>query len=253
MEVYDAPLNQSAHRLPLGKDQSTQSLLKGLKAQVLEMGYRTDFECFSAQCGGFDFRFALDLLPEPEMHVDLADFRYFQASKSAGDAVQVVAIVVSASPKYGFVHITQLGQGAGDAAKMTEASKSPEPAASSAFATNQTVVLKGITFAAGKAELQGPAPAILDDLARWLAANPQARATLVGHTDSTGKADKNTALSLARASVLRDILVARHGIAPARLSVIGRGGDAPLASNDTPEGRAANRRVEVQIDAAQGD
>jgi outer membrane protein OmpA-like peptidoglycan-associated protein len=251
MRVYDAAMNQTAHRMLRGQAHTTQSILLGLKAQILDLGYRTDFECFSTQCGGFDFRFALDLLPEPDMHVDLADFRYFQATKGAGNGLQVVALVVSASPKYGFVHITQLGQGIGSAAKMTEASKSPEPAAeNSPFAAGKTVVLQGVTFAAGKAEVQGPPPAALDDLARWLAANPQTRATLIGHTDSTGNVDANSALSLARASALRDVLVARYGIDPARLSVIGRGGDAPIASNDTRDGRAENRRVEVRIDAA---
>lgn len=250
MAVHDAPLRQTAHRMLRGQDHSTQSILQDLKAQVLKMGYRTDFECHSAQCGGFDFRFALDLLPEPDMHIDLADFRYFQAKLGAGNGLKTVAIVVSASPKYAFVHITQLGQGAEDAARMTEASKSPEPVAPAAFAANQTIVLAGVTFAAGKAELQSPLPAIVADLARWLQINPQARATLIGHTDNTGNVDANTALSLARASALRAVLVARHGIDPARLSVIGRGGDAPIASNTTAEGRAANRRVEVRIDAA---
>lgn len=253
MAVVDAPLKQSAHRLPLGQIHTTQSILQGLKAQLLNLGYRTDFECHSAQCGGFDFRFALDLLPEPDMHVDLADFRYFQASMGAGAVRQAIAIVVSASPKYAFLHITQLGQGEAQAAKMTEASKSPEPDAISAFAAGGTVVLKGVTFAAGKAELQGPPPPALADLARWLQANPQARATLIGHTDSTGDAKVNSALSLARASALRDILMNHHGIGGARLSVIGRGGDAPISRNDTVEGRAENRRVEVQIDAALQD
>lgn len=250
MGVYDAAMNQTAHRMLRGQDQTTQSILQGLKAQVLDLGYRTDFECFSAHCGGFDFRFALDLLPEPDMHIDLADFRYFQATKGAGDGLQAVAIVVSASPKYAFVHITQLGPDVSGAAKMTPASKSPEPAASSAFAANQTVVLEGVTFAAGKAKVQDPPPAILVDFAHWLLANPRARATLIGHTDSTGNDNVNKSLSLARASALRDVLVARYGIDPARLFVIGRGGDAPIASNDTKDGRAANRRVEVRIDAA---
>lgn len=248
MAVMDAALTRTAHRLPLGQGQSTQTILHDLKAQVLGRGYRAVFECHSMQCGGFDFRFALDLLPEPEMHVDLADYRYFQASKGAGDTAEVVALMVSASSKYGFVHITHIGQGVGDAARLTQSSKSAEDAETKAnFVANQTTVLQGVAFAAGSAKLQTPNPSALADLARWLQAHPAARATLIGHTDTSGNATANSALSLGRATALRDQLIADFGIDATRLSVMARGGDDPVASNDTAAGRAKNRRVEVAI------
>nr|WP_241741229.1 OmpA family protein [Gemmobacter straminiformis] len=87
--------------------------------------------------------------------------------------------------------------------------------------------------------------ASLRELADWLAANPEARVTLVGHTDASGSVEANTALSQKRADAVREVLVASYGIAPDRIAAKGLGPAAPRASNDTPEGRLKNRRVEV--------
>lgn len=73
-----------------------------------------------------------------------------------------------------------------------------------------------------------------------------AAAVLIGHTDSTGDADYNLDLSLRRAQAVRDYLV-ETGTPAEKLRVIGSGEYEPIASNDTPEGRALNRRVEVIV------
>ena len=69
---------------------------------------------------------------------------------------------------------------------------------------------------------------------------------IIGHTDSTGDAKYNLGLSKRRAQAVSDYLVST-GVDAAKLREIGRGEEAPIASNDTPEGRAQNRRVEVAI------
>jgi outer membrane protein OmpA-like peptidoglycan-associated protein len=77
------------------------------------------------------------------------------------------------------------------------------------------------------------------------AANPSLRLHVVGHTDNQGKADYNLDLSRRRAvSVVRE-LTARLGVDPARLDSFGCGLYAPVASNETEDGRAKNRRVEL--------
>jgi outer membrane protein OmpA-like peptidoglycan-associated protein len=252
---YDLPLTRTAYRLPLTAQITTQTLMENLKSQAMNFGFDILFECHSAQCGGFDFRFVLDLLPEPEMHVDLGDYRYLQAQKPTDHGNQMLAIMVSASAKYGFVHLAQLGHGITAAPTMIAASKSPEPISQQThmvFVANQPTVLAGIVFATGKFELQNPQPAALVELANWMLANPSAKVTLIGHTDAAGNANRNMVLSFNRAAALRDILVARYAIDPSRLAVIGRGGDQPIASNTTAEGRAQNRRVEVLIEAGLG-
>lgn len=70
--------------------------------------------------------------------------------------------------------------------------------------------------------------------------------SIVGHTDSTGSAERNRELSLARAEAVRDFLIG-NGMERGIFSVAGVGDTQPIASNDTPQGRADNRRVELQV------
>ena len=90
-------------------------------------------------------------------------------------------------------------------------------------------------------------PLVLQELADWMAANPNQNVTIAGHTDSSGQAAANMALSLARAQTLRDILVTQYQIAADRISAIGAGDTQPLVDNATAAGRAQNRRVEVAV------
>lgn len=102
-------------------------------------------------------------------------------------------------------------------------------------------------FAAGRADLTGAAAARLDEAAAFLGAAPGRRARIEGHTDSRGSANLNQALSQQRAEAVRDALVAR-GVEASRLVAVGRGSDRPVATNDTPDGRARNRRVEIILE-----
>ena len=71
------------------------------------------------------------------------------------------------------------------------------------------------------------------------------RVQLEGHTDSLGSQRKNQVLSEKRVQTIKDYLIQRFHIAPERVHAVGYGMSRPLASNDTPEGRGQNRRVEV--------
>lgn len=75
---------------------------------------------------------------------------------------------------------------------------------------------------------------------------PETLVTVEGHTDSTGDAEQNQALSERRARNVFDILV-RQKVDPLRISLRGYGDTVPAADNGTPEGRQANRRVELKI------
>ena len=103
-----------------------------------------------------------------------------------------------------------------------------------------------ILFATDSAELQ---PALQADL-RAMAANlqeyPASSVDIIGHTDNTGEAAYNAELSSRRASSVAGVLISA-GVPSSRLRTIGRGEDAPVASNLTDEGRAQNRRVEIVI------
>jgi len=68
-----------------------------------------------------------------------------------------------------------------------------------------------------------------------------------GHSDSSGKAAYNKALSQRRADAVRDILINEYGIDTSRVSAVGYGQEQPVASNSTKEGRLENRRVMAEI------
>jgi outer membrane protein OmpA-like peptidoglycan-associated protein len=103
----------------------------------------------------------------------------------------------------------------------------------------------GIFFDTGKAEVKPESKASLEEIARLLTQQPGLRLCVVGHTDMTGPLDANLKLSQSRADAVVKALVAQHGIAASRLKGHGVGPLAPVATNDTEEGRAKNRRVEL--------
>ena len=107
------------------------------------------------------------------------------------------------------------------------------------------VILHGVTFATGSAQLTTPAKAILAGVAQMLVANPEVKVEVGGHTDNTGSAEVNTRLSQQRAEAVVAYLV-EQGVSADRLSAHGYGPEQPIADNDTPEGRAQNRRVELK-------
>jgi outer membrane protein OmpA-like peptidoglycan-associated protein len=111
--------------------------------------------------------------------------------------------------------------------------------------TARTVILEGVTFATGKAELTDESRAILTNVAQSLVANPEVRVEVAGHTDNTGGRRTNMRLSQARADAVKDFLEA-NGVGADRITARGYGPDTPVASNRTAEGRAQNRRVELK-------
>ncbi|WP_193139583.1 MULTISPECIES: OmpA family protein [unclassified Meridianimarinicoccus] len=103
-----------------------------------------------------------------------------------------------------------------------------------------------ILFAVDSASVAESQKAELRTLAANLQRYPDTTVQIIGHTDNTGAASYNFDLSARRAGAVSSVLVGA-GVAGKRLSAIGRGEDAPIASNLSVEGRAQNRRVEVVI------
>lgn len=108
-----------------------------------------------------------------------------------------------------------------------------------------------ISFATNRADIQPSFRPILDRFAEGLRNNPDAEVRIIGHTDSTGNDAINNPLSLERAESTRNYLTSR-GVSGARIQVDGRGSHEPIASNDSAEGRARNRRVEIYMGQRQG-
>jgi outer membrane protein OmpA-like peptidoglycan-associated protein len=108
------------------------------------------------------------------------------------------------------------------------------------------VNLGGVNFPTGKADLSVSAKERLSRFAGLVAAHPDLKFQVEGHTDNVGDATMNQKLSLTRAEAVRDYLV-QQGLPAESFSAEGLGDADPVASNNTSEGRAQNRRVEIIV------
>jgi OOP family OmpA-OmpF porin len=219
-----------------------------LREQVAAQGYEVLLDCEDEACGGFDFRSAIEVLPPPAMFADLADFHYLSAAKDD----EALSLLVSRSDERGFVQLLRVTPAEPGAVPLAPAI-SPESAGppSGAFAAqlerDGRVVLDGLAFATGSSDLADGGDAALAALADYLADHPTRHVALVGHTDAQGPLAANIALSKRRAQAVADRLAGRHGVSRSQLQAEGMGWLAPRATNLTPEGREANRRVEAVV------
>lgn len=268
-ELTEGSLTQTAWRIALPAA-STLEMTKALRQQIAAAGFKVIFECETEACGGYDFRYGTDVVPEPDMHVDLGDYRYLAADRIGPQGREYLGLMVSKSPENGYVQLTQIGGAATSAPAATQAPAPIAPAAPTGnFALKPEVaakpapqaagdmgkaldlggalVLEDLVFGSGSSTLSDGTYPSLTALAQWLQANPTKAVTLVGHTDASGGMASNIALSKKRAESVQQSLIAQYGVAAAQVSANGVGPLAPRASNQTPEGQQQNRRVEVVL------
>jgi outer membrane protein OmpA-like peptidoglycan-associated protein len=103
-----------------------------------------------------------------------------------------------------------------------------------------------ITFATDSSNISADFYPVLDSVALVINKFEKTYVDVIGHTDSTGAADYHQQLSVARASSVARYLESQK-VLPQRVVTQGAGENAPIASNDTPEGRSLNRRVEIRL------
>lgn len=130
------------------------------------------------------------------------------------------------------------------------------------FAGNEAVVLRkgddiilrliGLTFPSGKATIRPEYFSLLATVQRAIRKFPNSAITIEGHTDSRGDARYNENLSFERASAVKKYLLANMGLDESRITAVGFGEKRPVASNDTANGRAKNRRIDVVITFSEG-
>jgi len=113
-------------------------------------------------------------------------------------------------------------------------------------AVGKTFQFNNLTFATGSAGITPETFGEVQNLAAVLSAYPNVKVKIIGHTDNTGNADANLALSAKRAEMVMSKLT-NLGIDASRMTAEGVGQTMPVASNDTEEGRLQNRRIEVVI------
>jgi outer membrane protein OmpA-like peptidoglycan-associated protein len=126
------------------------------------------------------------------------------------------------------------------------AKPAPPPPAPAPAPTEEKIVLRGVNFDFDKADIRPDAAVILDEAASLLGES-SGNVSVGGHTDSVGADAYNQGLSERRAAAVKDYLVGK-GVDASRLSTTGYGESSPIASNDTADGRALNRRVELNLE-----
>ena len=125
------------------------------------------------------------------------------------------------------------------------AGRSQQAAMEQTLRTIRKLDVYGIHFDFDKATIRPQARRLISDIATTMKNNPTWTIAIRGHTDSLGAPDYNLALSARRAEAVKQAIVSGHGINPGRITTSGAGMNEPKAANDTLQGRAQNRRVEL--------
>lgn len=238
-------------------DLSPLQIWDPVRGQLRARGYEILFECRDAICGGFDFRFAIGVIPAPEMYVDIRNYRFAAAQGPNG---AFVSLLISRSEGGAYLQIVSASPTDNETFPLTTVID-PAPTrkdAESKISDNGDrflarldkmghAILHDLEFESGAGRLSAGDYATLQQLADFLASNPGLAIALVGHTDSVGDLTSNIALSKRRAASVRQRLIEDFDVAPEQVEAEGMGYLAPVANNLTPEGREANRRVEVII------
>lgn len=167
--------------------------------------------------------------------------RYTYATKGTDDAGEKIAVALADTPEKGVMAITK-----------SIISGNPTPLTSSSnmlteLKEKKSVSLDNLLFDVNSDILLPPSRDQIFEIAMMMREDPSIKLQVIGHTDSDGKADFNLDLSKRRAASVVRALVEGFDIDANRLTSDGKGLSEPLASNDTKEGKAKNRRVELKL------
>ncbi|MBN8482304.1 MAG: OmpA family protein [Xanthomonadales bacterium] len=248
------------YRLPQGR--SSLEVLRNYQASLEANGFVTAFTCATSNgscyenrpgrlpnTAPYDFALALDANPElPRLDGDYirnyfgTNARYLLARRADGRGTTWVSLSLAehARGNHAFIRVVET--------KTMDAGKIgfiDADAMRSGLAEGGRVSLYGIQFDFDRDTLRADSKPTLDEIARLLRNDAGLRLGVVGHTDAKGSADHNRDLSRRRAANVVRALVADYGIDASRLAPRGAGADEPVAPNDSEEGRARNRRVEL--------
>lgn len=248
--TVQGPVTRRAYRLA-STGLTPLQILAPLRVQIEAAGYDVLLDCNAAACGGFDFRFAIDVLPAPNMYVNIRAYHFLSAEQP--ETGGVVTLLASAAAGAGYLQIVQVGEGftlgTDPALAPPAVTPRPQPVPSTDLTTqlDQTgqAILHDLEFAVGATTLGGTSSPDLAAIAALLQARPNLRIAVVGHTDTIGGLEANITISRARARAVRTELVDTYGAPGDRIEAEGMGYLSPVASNLSPEGRESNRRVEV--------
>ncbi len=215
---------------------NSDAILEAMISAYERQGYEVDFRCHASGCGGFSFRYALELANAPKFLVDLSNFEYI-SMRSEQEIVTIFGSYVDGVTYLNQIHIQPVDS---DPIELIAKGTSVEPSASS----DSRWILSSVRFASGSSQISEKDNEELQKVADRLSDSNETL-YIVGHTDQTGGLQGNLSISQSRANSVRDVLIKAHAVDPNRIIAKGVAFLAPIADNATEEGRGINRRVEA--------
>jgi OOP family OmpA-OmpF porin len=224
----------------LGKNVSALQVLRNYQSALRRSGFKELFVC-ERPCIDGNLGDLRELLGARDLYLNgHQDIQYLAAQRGNTYVSLAVDSFGSGSGTYAFLFV--IDQGTLDDGKMAITGDSP---IARALADTGRIDLYGFYFDTGKAGLQAGSDKALAELAQVLKDNPSLQVQVIGHTDNVGHDAANLLLSQYRARAVTDALAQRLGLSADRLEPLGRGASQPVAPNDSEDGRARNRRVEI--------
>lgn len=215
-------------------------VVRNYEQRLEENGLEIDYLCNAQECGLTNFTSSIELLPIPHMNVDSWNFSYLAAHGTANEVNIYLTVLVSVGgdgKTRGQVFVIE-------EETMTYAMVDAEALARGLDADGH-IAVHNIYFDSNEATLKPESTAALSEVAKLLNQSPELELIVVGHTDNVGTLSYNEDLSRRRARAVVAELTGAYGVSGGRLEPAGVGMYAPVATNQTEDGRALNRRVEL--------
>ena len=226
---------------------SPLELVRNWQQRLEQGGFRTVFAYEARGCGGTgsDLWFAVtDALPG---HAGIAStwmgqsYAVMRLERPTGDVwVSLLSVMGARNRPQTLVDVVEVRPMETGRIVFVDAAQMER-----SIASTGRVALYGINFDTDRAEPRPDSRPTIEEIAKYLRANAGVSVVVAGHTDSQGAFDHNVDLSRRRAAAVIAMLTRDFGIPAARLTAFGAGMAAPVAANDSDQGRAQNRRVEI--------
>ena len=219
-----------------------------IRQALQDAKFQITLDCMSNECGGFDYRVNTPIISPPNMYVNLRDYLSITGIKGSD---QIINILISRIGERVYIQERRVDPAADAPVTVSKIKTIAQPILttniSDQFTQTGAVTLDGLDFTSGSTNLgEGPF-SILSELADYLRQNPNTKIVLVGHSDAVGGLEGNIAISKQRAEEVRQRLISKYGIQKSRITAEGIAYLSPRASNQRPEGREQNRRVEAVV------
>jgi len=245
----EGKVTQIRYAAPQGR--SSLEIVRNYENALHAKGFATLFSCADKQClsGVLRDPYLIGQLVDPlngntGLYLDHARYLLTELDQGSAGPVYSAVLVGEEGPQVtAFVEVVETKAMEEDKITVIDAGQMAK-----AIDTAHSVNIYGLLFDFDSATLKPESKPTLDEIAKLLTTQPDLHLKIVGHTDNQGSPDYNIALSERRAQSVVAALTAQYGIDAGRLSASGAGLTMPIASNDTEEGRAKNRRVELVAD-----